>query len=95
MIIRKADKANTYVVMDRTEYSEKLHSIISDESKFKQLTRNPISDLKTKVNSLINAANEFCHEKLLKPIVGEYKPGYVYGTIKTHKPGNPLRPIIS
>ena len=28
-------------------------------------------------------------------IVGEYHPGYLYGTVKTHKEGNPLRPIIS
>ena len=27
--------------------------------------------------------------------VGEFTPGYAYGTVKTHKTGNPLRPIIS
>ena len=31
----------------------------------------------------------------MKPIIGEYRPGYIYGTVKTHKNGNPLRPIIS
>ena len=31
---------------------------------------------------------------MLKPVIGEFKPGYIYGKIKTHKPGNPLRPII-
>ena len=28
-------------------------------------------------------------------IVGDFSPGYAYGTVKTHKPDNPLRPIIS
>ena len=28
-------------------------------------------------------------------ISGEYTPGYAYGTVKTHKTDNPLRPIIS
>ena len=31
----------------------------------------------------------------LQRITGEYRPGYMYGNVKTHKPGNPLRPIIS
>ena len=25
----------------------------------------------------------------------DYSPGYFYGNVKTHKPGNPIRPIIS
>ena len=28
-------------------------------------------------------------------IVGEFAPGYVSGTVKTHKDGDPLRPIVS
>ncbi|XP_068227972.1 uncharacterized protein [Palaemon carinicauda] len=28
-------------------------------------------------------------------ISGDYGPGYLYGNVKTHKQGNPLRPIIS
>ena len=27
--------------------------------------------------------------------MGDYQPGYMYGNVKTHKPNNPLRPIIS
>ena len=28
-------------------------------------------------------------------MVTNYKPGYIYGTVKIHKPGYPLQPIIS
>ncbi|XP_068227693.1 uncharacterized protein [Palaemon carinicauda] len=28
-------------------------------------------------------------------ISGDFEPGYLYGNVKTHKQGNPLRPIIS
>ncbi|XP_068235641.1 uncharacterized protein [Palaemon carinicauda] len=28
-------------------------------------------------------------------ISGDFGPGYLYGNVKTHKQGNPLRPIIS
>ena len=51
--------------------------------------------MKTKVNKLIKIANDNTNTKILKPITGEYKPGYLYGTVKTHKNDNPLRPIIS
>ena len=30
-----------------------------------------------------------------KKATGHYSPGYIYGNVKTHKPGNPIRPIIS
>ena len=35
IIVRKADKANIYVIMDRSEYNEKLLTIILDDTKFK------------------------------------------------------------
>ena len=61
------------------------------------LTRNPVDQLKKDANSLIDAANK--HAKTdhfrLPRITGEFKPGYVYGNVKTHKEGYPLRPIIS
>ena len=27
--------------------------------------------------------------------IGDYKPGYLYGIVKMHKPNHPLRPIIT
>lgn len=46
-------------------------------------------------NKHIKTANAVIGRNILTPIVGNYKPGYIYGTVKTHKEGNPLRPIIS
>ena len=80
--------------MDRTEYKEKLDSILSDTEKFKHITRNPVNDLKIKVNKIIKEINKSQPNQLFQPITGEYKPGYLYGTVKTHKANNPLRPII-
>ena len=51
--------------------------------------------METKVNKLIHEANRHSLVKLLEPITGEYKPGYIFGTVKLHKNGKPLRPIIS
>ena len=58
ILVRKADKANIFVVMDKAEYNRKLESIINDKSKFELLNRNPVSDLKVKVNKLIADANK-------------------------------------
>ena len=43
----------------------------------------------------IATINKNLPEKILQPITGEFSPGYLYGTVKIHKPINPLRPIIS
>ena len=95
MIVRNADKANCFVVMDKKDYTDKLDAILSDDTKFKALSRNPINQLKTEVNKLIKDSNQQSKQKLFEPLIGDFKTGYIYGTVKTHKNGNPLRPIIS
>ena len=47
------------------------------------------------MNRFIASANAVAGHVHFSKIVGEYAPGYAYGNIKTHKPENPLRPIIS
>ena len=47
------------------------------------------------MNKLINANNADLHNKKLAKIIGNYKPGFIYRTVKIHKPGYPLRPINS
>ena len=86
-----------FVVLDADEYYAKTAEILNDSIKFTPLTRNPVDQLKCEANDLIDAANK--HAKTdqfrLQRVTGEYKPGYFYGNVKTHKTGNPLRPIIS
>ena len=95
IIVRKADKASVFVVLDKSKYNAKIEHILNDSSKFEALSANPITRLKTRVNSLIHSANRASGTKTFTPITGDYKPGYIYGQVKTHKPGNPLRPIIA
>ena len=95
IIIKKADKSSSYVILNRNEYIDKLNTLINNPNKFKLLNKNPTESLKTKANKLITAVNSAQNDIKLKKIIGEYKPGYLYGTVKTHKEGYPLRPIIS
>lgn len=55
-------------------------------TKFKKLNKNPTNQLKSKLNKLINTNNAEQNSLKLPKIVGDYRPGYIYGTIKTHKP---------
>ena len=95
IIIRKADKSSTFVIMNKEEYKEKLDQILLDHTKFKKITKDPTEDLKRKVNKLVKENNKKNADLKLPEIVGQHSPGYMYGNVKTHKPGNNLRPIIS
>ncbi|XP_076057234.1 uncharacterized protein LOC143034771 [Oratosquilla oratoria] len=93
--IRRADKAATFVLIDTEEYLQKLDQILGDTSKFKKITRDPTENLKKKLNKLIDIVNATTGGTKLPKLSGDYGLGYCYGNIKTHKPGNKLRPIIS
>ena len=95
IVVRKADKSNMYVIMDKNEYKQKLDDILSDQTKFQQITKNPVEELKQKVYRVTKDVNKTLGKKVFKEPVGDYEPGYIYGNVKTHKPGNKLRPIIS
>ena len=47
------------------------------------------------MNRVIDSANAVNGGVHFVKISGEYSPGYAYGNVKVHKPGKPLRPIIS
>ena len=96
IVIRRADKASSFVILNKKDYLQKINDLIKDGSKFKRITRNPCDDIKSKVNQLIDEANSATGSTIaLKKIVGDYSPGYIYGNVKTHKEGAKLRPIIS
>ena len=95
IVIRKADKSSIYVILDRDDYYRKIDSILQDRTKFLAISRDPTAKLKKNLNDLICAANAVVGGIHFQKVVGEYKPGYMYGNVKINKTDNPLRPIIS
>jgi len=95
IIIRRADKTAALVIIPKAEYLHKMDNILSDNTKFKRITRNPTEDIKKRINAVVKSINAIQSAPKLPKLTGEYSLGYAYGTVKTHKPGNPLRPIIS
>ena len=81
--IKKADKTNIFVVLNKIDYHSKLQNILDDHTKFKKLDKNPTNQLKSKINKLITANNAELNSTKLPKIIGDYKPNH------------PLRPIIS
>ena len=95
IIIRKADKSSLYVIMNKSDYINKVNNILSDQTKFKKITSNPTNKVKQEANKLISCLNSGNGDIKIPKILGDFSAGYIYGTVKTHKDGNPLRPIIS
>ena len=93
--IRKADKTASLVLLPTDDYYRKLDEILADTSKFQRIKKNPIDDIKREANNIIERINASSDSIHLPLISGDYEPGYLYGNVKTHKQGNPLRPIIS
>ena len=93
--VRRADKASAYVILPTEEYLQKLDVLLDDATKFMKIRRNPVEDLKKRVNKEIETVNAKAGGLKLSKLSGDYGLGYLYGNVKTHKPGNPLRPIIS
>ena len=74
-------------VFNQFDDHSKLRIILNDKNKFTKLNNNPTQQLKSKINKIINANKADLHNINLPKIIGDYKPGYIYGTVKIHKPG--------
>ena len=68
IVIRKADKANIFVILYKTDYFAKFNSLLNDVSKFQRITRDPNEELQKKTNKLINKANIESDSSILTPI---------------------------
>ena len=45
------EKGMATVVMDRTDYDEKMQKMLSEESMYQPVEKNPTSSLETKINA--------------------------------------------
>ena len=77
--MRKGDKSNVFVIMNRNDYNRKLDALTSDPSKFIPVSKDPTPQLKKKLRSLLEIIHsKSSAPKLLVP-VGQYHTGYIYG----------------
>ena len=95
LVIQKADKGNTIVILDKDSYLKSVETLLKDSSKFKNIPIAPNKDLNYIINSekrvtdLLkklknkNAISEETYNKL-RPVGS--KPGTLYGSAKVRKP---------
>lgn len=96
-VVLPADKGGKVVVMDITEYIAKSNSLLSDDSTYSKLTKNPTQSVNTNFSSSLKQLAKKCPEPKIfdKFIRCNASLPYFYGIPKLHKPNRPLRPIIS
>ena len=96
-IVLTADKRVAMVIMDRQDYINKANQLLNQNT-YETLTKDPTSSIK---NKLINILKRVKQQTGLdsNTYKSMYPTGCVppkfYGLPKIHKPGTPLRPIVS
>ena len=97
-LVIPADKGNCTVVMDRKDYDDKVQQMLSDQGTYKVLDKDPTQRTERKLNEKLanlkreNKISDSLYNKLRS---SDGLPPRFYGLPKIHKPGYPLRPIVS
>ncbi|XP_072048297.1 uncharacterized protein [Amphiura filiformis] len=92
-----ADKGRATVVMDKTEYQQKMCALLSDSKTYEKLDRDPTPKHKRELVSILHRLEKDdkikkADKQFLYP-TSENVPR-IYGSPKIHKDGTPLRPIV-
>ena len=98
IVISKPDKGNGIVILNRTDYINKLETITNDSTKFTQLIDDPTDRRESRLQNFLYRLHkkgqlDDATYKQIRPTGSN--PSKLYGLPKIHKEGTPLRPIIS
>ena len=102
IIVTKPDKGSGVVLLNKSDYVDKMNKILDDQSKFRRL--GPVSS-----NDNTAIIESRLQKRLLDLVKADHMPKWIYDAIrptgsqrprmyglpKTHKEGTPLRPILS
>ena len=98
LVVTKADKSNTTVVLSNDDYDVKMKALLDDGETYSMLSRDHTSSLERKSNNLVSTLykngciTDAQRSKLVRHNAIAPK---IYGVVKIHKPGCPLRPVVS
>ena len=102
IVIIRPNKGLGVVLLDKSEYLDKMASIINDHTKFKHLK---FADPLLTTLKCEDKINRFLRKLKKEAIINQLEydemyssgssPGVLYGLPKVHKPNVPLRPILS
>ena len=84
--------------MDKTDYFDKMDALVNDEQTYEELKRDPTPALQRKLNSKIftlKKTDAIDTQRYYRLRCSVPQPPKLYGLPKLHKPGIPMRPIVS
>ena len=99
--IMKPDKGNGVVIVNKTEYFEKMEQILNESSKFDKVSSDPLKETFKREKQLRNFLLNLKKQNVISDTIYERlaptgsKPGILYGLPKVHKTNLPFRPILS
>src|SRR5690606_3288196 len=77
-------------------YSEKCYSLLNQSCTYKTITEEQVKKIFKAVQDGIKSQKRYIDLEILKYLlIDDPKPGRFYGLPKIHKPGVPVRPIVS
>ena len=101
VIITRPDKGQGVVLLDKTDYIDKVLHILSDCTKFVEIKDACLPLILKAEDRLNRLLRKFKELKIISDVIystlyaSGSVPGILYGLPKVHKPGLPMRPILS
>ena len=98
IVILPADKGRVTVVMDKTDYYDKMDTLGNDKQTYEELKRDPTPALQRRLNGKLlslKKAGAFDITRYYRLRSSVPQPPKLYGLPKLHKPNVPMRPIVS
>lgn len=98
ILVVNADKGNVTVLINKTDYMEKMKSLLNDEKTYRVLPTDPTNKIQAKCNRVITQWKN--SEYITIPEARKLRRynaviAKLYGTIKIHKEGEPARPVVA
>lgn len=98
LIVTQADKAKCSIIMNRETYNNKVENLLRDTSTYAVIeTTSTPAYMKMNQNILerMEKAEMISKKEADSAKTGEGRISNMYGLIKTHKEGQPIRPIVN
>jgi hypothetical protein len=95
LCICKADKGNAVVILDRTDYNNKMMKMIAEGpyEKLSDPTQDFSQQIAKKCQQLLDQ-KQVSEKEFESLVIKEPRPPLIYGAPKIHKDGVPLRPVV-
>ena len=95
----KRDKGNCFVVPGTIDYSNKMSTLLNGDNTKELVSKSPLRrierELNNRLSTLKNQQKISCDSPYRKLRSTDSIPSAIRGSVKHHKEGNPIRPIVS